>query len=209
MIFPTSDVTVASQKQTKQRRRRRKTRLLERGSYEGSNHRVGDQFSELGKRILKQQQLHEVADIVKKSDHCKYTKTYVQCKNMIDTVKKKYKQLTKTPPKVLAQGRLSQVGSSSCIGVAEDDADRVPSIDGECGRLRSWMTRSITKGSHGVVLGAQSSGPMRLHFKKRGTYESESEPEPEPSPDSVESLPPQPSQPLPKRLKMDDSGKSG
>ncbi|KAH0920606.1 hypothetical protein HID58_020624 [Brassica napus] len=52
----------------------------------------GDRFSEPGKGTLKQQQWHEVAEIVNSSGQCKYAKTDVQCKNRIDTVKKKYKQ---------------------------------------------------------------------------------------------------------------------
>ncbi|KAJ0249899.1 Trihelix transcription factor ASIL1 [Hirschfeldia incana] len=52
----------------------------------------GERFSEPGKGMLKQKQWHEVAEIVNGSGQCKYTKTDVQCKNRIDTVKKKYKQ---------------------------------------------------------------------------------------------------------------------
>ncbi|KAJ4882046.1 Trihelix transcription factor ASIL1 [Raphanus sativus] len=38
----------------------------------------GDRFAEPGKGTLKQQQWHQVAEIVNESGHCKYTRTDVQ-----------------------------------------------------------------------------------------------------------------------------------
>uniref|UniRef100_A0A0D3BN10 Myb/SANT-like DNA-binding domain-containing protein n=1 Tax=Brassica oleracea var. oleracea TaxID=109376 RepID=A0A0D3BN10_BRAOL len=130
----------------------------------------GERFAEPGKGTLKQQQWHEVAEIVNGSGQCKYTKTDVQCKNRIDTVKKKYKQ---------------------------EKAKNGPSKWAFFKKLESL----IGGGGKAQVVGASSSGPMRWHFRKRSASETESESEPE---HSAESLPPL--QPLPKRLKMGESG---
>ncbi|XP_013623149.1 PREDICTED: trihelix transcription factor ASIL1-like [Brassica oleracea var. oleracea] len=134
----------------------------------------GERFAEPGKGTLKQQQWHEVAEIVNGSGQCKYTKTDVQCKNRIDTVKKKYKQ----------------------------EKAKIASGDGPS----KWaffkkLESLIGGGGKAQVVGASSSGPMRWHFRKRSASETESESEPE---HSAESLPPL--QPLPKRLKMGESG---
>ncbi|CAG7896463.1 hypothetical protein BRARA_H00105 [Brassica rapa] len=133
----------------------------------------GDRFAEPGKGTLKQQQWHEVAEIVNGSGQCKYTKTDVQCKNRIDTVKKKYKQ---------------------------EKAKNGPSKWAFFKKLESLIGGG--GGGKAPVVGARSSGPMRWHFRKRSASETESESEPE---HSAESLPP-PLQPLPKRLKMGESG---
>ncbi|KAF2594581.1 hypothetical protein F2Q70_00042948 [Brassica cretica] len=131
----------------------------------------GDRFSEPGKGTLKQQQWHEVAQIVNESGQCKYAKTDVQCKNRIDTVKKKYKQ---------------------------EKAKNGPSKWAFFKKLES-----LIGGGGKAPVGARSSGPMRWHFRKRSASETESESESEPE-HSAESLPP--TQPLPKRLKMGESG---
>ncbi|CAF1712683.1 hypothetical protein Bca4012_008232 [Brassica carinata] len=134
----------------------------------------GERFAEPGKGTLKQQQWHEVAEVVNGSGQCKYTKTDVQCKNRIDTVKKKYKQ----------------------------EKAKIASGDGPS----KWaffkkLESLIGGGGKAQVVGARSSGPMRWHFRKRSASETESESDPE---HSAESLPPL--QPLPKRLKMGESG---
>ncbi|KAL0804331.1 hypothetical protein Bca101_096821 [Brassica carinata] len=131
----------------------------------------GDRFSEPGKGTLKQQQWHEVAEIVNESGQCKYAKTDVQCKNRIDTVKKKYKQ---------------------------EKAKNGPSKWAFFKKLES-----LIGGGGNAPVGARSSGPMRWHFRKRSASETESESESEPE-HSAENLPP--TQPLPKRLKMGESG---
>ncbi|KAJ0242363.1 Trihelix transcription factor ASIL1 [Hirschfeldia incana] len=146
----------------------------------------GDRFSEPGKGTLKQQQWHEVAEIVNESGECKYTKTDVQCKNRIDTVKKKYKQ----EKAKMASGN----GPSKWVFFKKLEA-----LIGGVG------------GKKAPMVGARSgSGPMRWHFRKRSASETDSESDPEPEPEhSAESLPPPPLQPLPKRLKMDEAGGSG
>ncbi|KAG2313909.1 hypothetical protein Bca4012_064541 [Brassica carinata] len=135
----------------------------------------GDRFAEPGKGTLKQQQWREVADVVNSSGQCKYLKTDVQCKNRIDTVKKKYKQ----------------------------EKTKIASGDGPS----KWAFFKKLE----PLIGGGSKPPMnqmRWHFRKPSASETESESEPEPE-HSAESLPPPPSQPGAKRLKMGESGGSG
>ncbi|XP_057548988.1 trihelix transcription factor ASIL2-like [Amaranthus tricolor] len=51
----------------------------------------GERYVQLSRGNLKQKRWMEVADIVNKEDPSKVPKTDIQCKNRIDTVKKKYK----------------------------------------------------------------------------------------------------------------------
>ncbi|CAO2824677.1 unnamed protein product [Amaranthus hypochondriacus] len=51
----------------------------------------GERYVQLSRGNLKQKHWMEVADIVNKEDPTKVPKTDIQCKNRIDTVKKKYK----------------------------------------------------------------------------------------------------------------------
>ncbi|CAH2036633.1 unnamed protein product [Thlaspi arvense] len=176
----------------------------------------GDRFSEPGKGTLKQQHWKEVAEIVNESRQCKYPKTDIQCKNRIDTVKKKYKQEKAKiasgdgPSKWVFFKKLeSLIGGNN----ASKSSEKAP-----MGVLRSSQYKRQAKGAQILQQGdlKRSSDSMRWHFRKRSASETESEsdPEPDPSPDSAESLPPpQPLQPpsfqLPKRLKVDNSGGSG
>ncbi|KAG7600538.1 hypothetical protein ISN44_As06g046320 [Arabidopsis suecica] len=181
----------------------------------------GDRFSEPGKGTLKQQHWKEVAEIVNKSRQCKYPKTDIQCKNRIDTVKKKYKQEKAKiasgdgPSKWVFFKKLeSLIGGTTTIVASSKASEKAPMGGG----LRSNMYKRQAKGNQ-IVQGGdlkRSSDSMRWHFRKRSASETESEsdPEPEASPDSAESLPPlQPPQPLsfhlPKRLKVDKSGDGG
>ena len=54
----------------------------------------GERYLELSRGNMKQKHWKDVADIVSSSeDYTKTLKTDIQCKNRIDTVKKKYKLL--------------------------------------------------------------------------------------------------------------------
>ncbi|XP_010462312.1 PREDICTED: trihelix transcription factor ASIL1-like [Camelina sativa] len=183
----------------------------------------GDRFSEPGKGTLKQQHWKEVAEIVNKSRQCKYPKTDIQCKNRIDTVKKKYKQEKAKiasgdgPSKWVFFKKLeSLIGGSITTRASE----KAPMGGGGLVNSRSHLFKRQAKGTQ--ILQHQGGGgrdlkrgsdSMRWHFRKRSASETESEsdPEPEASPDSAESLPPpQPvSYQLPKRLKVDKSEGSG
>ncbi|XP_018468217.2 trihelix transcription factor ASIL1 [Raphanus sativus] len=122
----------------------------------------GDRFSEPGKGTLKQQQWHQVAEIVNESGQCKYAKTDVQCKNRIDTVKKKYKQ------------EKAKNGPSKWVFFKKLEA----LIGGGGGKAPARSTSS-------------SGGPMRWHFRKRSASDTDSDSDPDPQPEpSPESLPP-------------------
>ncbi|KAF8083822.1 hypothetical protein N665_0750s0010 [Sinapis alba] len=157
----------------------------------------GERFSEPGKGTLKQQQWKEVAEVVNESRQCKYLKTDVQCKNRIDTVKKKYKQ---------EKAKISS-GDGPSKWVFFKKLEALIGGGGGGGGLRSSekapMGRRQVKGT-GLK---KSSDSMRWHFRKRSASETESESDHEPEPaasplDSAESLPPPPSSQLvSKRLK--------
>ncbi|KAG5397034.1 hypothetical protein IGI04_018848 [Brassica rapa subsp. trilocularis] len=160
----------------------------------------GERFSEPGKGTLKQQQWKEVAEVVNESRQCKYLKTDVQCKNRIDTVKKKYKQ----EKAKIASGD----GPSKWLFFK-----KLESLIGAAGGNNTKAPMGRRQGNKGTVL-KRGSDSMRWHFRKRSASETESESDPEPEhspPDSSESLPPPPppSQLVSKRLKMDELGGSG
>ncbi|AAD25778.1 Contains similarity to DNA-binding protein Gt-2 gb/X68261 from Oryza sativa [Arabidopsis thaliana] len=185
----------------------------------------GDRFSEPGKGTLKQQHWKEVAEIVNKSRQCKYPKTDIQCKNRIDTVKKKYKQEKAKiasgdgPSKWVFFKKLESLIGGTTTFIASSKASEKAPMGGALGNSRSSMFKRQTKGNQIVQQQQEKRGSdsMRWHFRKRSASETESEsdPEPEASPEeSAESLPPlQPIQPLsfhmPKRLKVDKSGGGG
>ncbi|XP_010501069.1 PREDICTED: trihelix transcription factor ASIL1-like [Camelina sativa] len=183
----------------------------------------GDRFSEPGKGTLKQQHWKEVAEIVNKSRQCKYPKTDIQCKNRIDTVKKKYKQEKAKiasgdgPSKWVFFKKLeSLIGASTTTAITTRASEKAP-MGGGLVSSRSHLFKRQAKGTQ--IQGGgdlkRGSDSMRWHFRKRSASETESEsesdPELEASPDSAESLPPpQPvSYQLPKRLKVDKSEGSG
>ncbi|KFK35664.1 hypothetical protein AALP_AA4G021100 [Arabis alpina] len=149
----------------------------------------GERFSEPGKGTLKQEQWKQVAEIVNNSHQCKYFKTDVQCKNRIDTVKKKFKQEKAKLASTDSDGPSKWVffkKLESLIGVGSNG-------------LRPMGNKRTNL----------ESKPMRWHFRKRSASETESEsdPELEPDDDSAESLPPlQPCKP--KRFKIDTSTES-
>ncbi|XP_018485421.1 trihelix transcription factor ASIL1 isoform X1 [Raphanus sativus] len=152
----------------------------------------GERFSEPGKGTLKQQQWKEVAEVVNESRQCKYLKTDVQCKNRIDTVKKKYK-LEKAK---IASGH---DGPSNWVFFKKLEA----LIGGGNAKAPAPMGRRQGKGTG---LKRSSGGDsMRWHFRKRSASETESESDPEPD-DSAESLPPLV---VSKRLKMDEESGVG
>ncbi|KAJ0250500.1 Trihelix transcription factor ASIL1 [Hirschfeldia incana] len=154
----------------------------------------GERFSEPGKGTLKQQQWKEVAEVVNESRQCKYLKTDVQCKNRIDTVKKKYK-LEKAK---IASGD----GPSKWVFFKKLEALIGGGNNAKAQAHAPPMGRRQGKGT------GTGSDSMRWHFRKRSASETESESDPEPD-DSAESLPPSS-----KRLKMMDEdeetgGRSG
>ncbi|XP_023645080.1 trihelix transcription factor ASIL1 [Capsella rubella] len=178
----------------------------------------GDRFSEPGKGTLKQQHWKEVAEIVNKSRQCKYPKTDIQCKNRIDTVKKKYKQEKAKvasgdgPSKWVFFKKLeSLIGGTTTIATASKASEKAPMGVNSRSNLYKRQAKGTQILQHQQQGGdfKRNSDSMRWHFRKRSASETESEsdPEPEGSPDSAESLPPpQPvSFQLPKRLKVDKS----
>ena len=80
-----------------QQERRWPRGLLERGSEGATSVLIeawGERYLELSRGNMKQKHWKDVADIVSSSeDYTKTLKTDIQCKNRIDTVKKKYKLL--------------------------------------------------------------------------------------------------------------------
>ncbi|CAN8288048.1 unnamed protein product [Cochlearia groenlandica] len=178
----------------------------------------GDRFSEQGKGTLKQQQWKQVADIVNDSGKCKYNKTDVQCKNRIDTVKKKYKQekakLASTCDDVDGQSSKWVFFKKLEALIGSNNTTMNASSSSRLSEKGLLLNKRQAKGTQVTQQQRSSSDSMRWHFRKRSASETESESDPEPPspPYSAESLPPlQPLKPfqLPKRLKMEKTTSIG
>ncbi|GFZ04332.1 sequence-specific DNA binding transcription factor [Actinidia rufa] len=171
----------------------------------------GERYMELSRGNLKQKHWKEVADIVSsREDYTKLPKTDIQCKNRIDTVKKKYKVENS---KIVAGGGPSKwpffERLDHLIGPTAKTAGGSASIP------------SIPSGGHkvpmGIPVGVRSVHQFQLHQKQQQQKQkqkqkqklrrqapidsdssgSESEP---PSPDSIDSFPPETY--VPKRPRM-------
>ncbi|KAF2323657.1 hypothetical protein GH714_036494 [Hevea brasiliensis] len=189
--------------------RRRKGGLLERGSDGGANRRVGERYLELSRGNLKQKHWKEVADIVSsREDYTKAAKTDIQCKNRIDTVKKKYK-LEKA--KIAAGSGPSKWPFFERLDQLIGPAAKIPvTATAAAASLSSKVPVGIPVGIRSG--GASGSNQYQLHqgkaqmrsnpvtknqnvksqFRKRTQVETESSSEEEENfPDSDDSLPPE------------------
>nr|GMC75498.1 trihelix transcription factor ASIL2 [Ipomoea batatas] len=161
---------------------------------------IQQQYLELSRGNLKQQHWKDVADIVaSREDYSKPPKTDIQCKNRIDTVKKKYK-LEKAK---IAAGQ----GPSRWTFFERLDELIGPTAKGNNTSGSGGFagpSASNQKVPMGIPMGARSAPQLRQHqpplqmqqknkqaFRRRPPIDSDSsESEPEPSPDSTDSSPP-------------------
>ncbi|XWS18783.1 hypothetical protein CRYUN_Cryun32bG0074300 [Craigia yunnanensis] len=170
----------------------------------------GERYLELSRGNLKQKHWKEVADIVSgREDYMKTPKTDIQCKNRIDTVKKKYK-LEKAkiaagggPSKWVFFEKLDQlIGSTAKVAVnaaavgggSADFLSKFPmgipvGIRSSLNpfRVSQVQERQQQKQPRMVVLKNQN----KMQLRKRGPVDMDSEEEEEEA-DSLDSLPPPP-----------------
>ncbi|VFQ89748.1 unnamed protein product [Cuscuta campestris] len=165
----------------------------------------GERYLELSRGNLKQQHWKDVAELVSsRDDYTKPPKTDIQCKNRIDTVKKKYK---------LEKAKIGAGQGPSRWTFFE----RLDQLIGPAGKTEGGETSaSHHKVPMGIPMGARSAFQLRQHqpqslqrqkpgFRRRPPHvDSEtSESEPEPSPNSSDSSPPPTSEK--KRPRMNSS----
>lgn len=168
----------------------------------------GERYLELSRGNLKQKHWKEVADIVSSREHFgKTPKTDIQCKNRIDTVKKKYK----SEKAKIASGcghskwpfydKLDQLIGPSAAKVHSG---------GGAGTSSALVSQAfVPKGvPMGIPVGIgslpyykqQQQQQQKRQIKRRVPVDSESsQSEREPSPDSTDSFPPETYEPIPKR----------
>lgn len=163
----------------------------------------GERYMELSRGNLKQKHWKDVADIVNsREDYRKTPKTDIQCKNRIDTVKKKYK-LEKSK---IAAGQ----GPSKWPFF-----DKLDQLIGPTAKINSTVTAGVAGPSNlysgnqqvpmGIPMGVRSLPHLRQHQQVQPQQKlkqparrrphmdsdtSESESEPDLSPASTDSLPP-------------------
>lgn len=150
----------------------------------------GERFVELKKGNLKQQHWKEVAEIVNSERIDKSLKSDIQCKNRIDTVKKKFKQ---------EKAKIAANGGYNSKWVFFNKLERLIGVAGA----------TTTAASKGIMVTPLPQGAVkrsgdsstRWHFRKRVASETESESEPDLSGD--DSLPPPPIK------KLDKTGGGG
>lgn len=179
----------------------------------------GERYVELSRGNLKQKHWKEVADIVgSREDYSKTPKTDIQCKNRIDTVKKKYK-LEKAkiaagsgPSKWPFFKRLDQLIGPTSSKIAVSTATTAP------------LSSSHLKVPVGIPVGVRSAVHYRPQkpqhpqkqqpFRRRRPADSDSsqsEPE-DASPDSADSFPPERKKPKFQReanLNLNSNSNSG
>lgn len=180
---------------------------------------------ELSRGNLKQKHWKEVADIVSsREDYGKTPKTDIQCKNRIDTVKKKYK---------VEKSKIAGGGGPSKWPFFE----RLDQLIGPTAKIASGTSTTpnhlLTSGAPhkvpvGIPVGVRSVHEFKQHqqnqqqqklkqkqqnqkqkqkqaFRKQAPVDSDSsrsEPDP-PSPDSTDSFPPEPYRPKRPRVQRD------
>ncbi|CAN8259405.1 unnamed protein product [Cochlearia groenlandica] len=166
----------------------------------------GERYLELSRGNLKQKHWKEVAEIVSsREDYGKTPKTDIQCKNRIDTVKKKYKQ---------EKVRIANGGGRS-RWVFYDKLDRligstakIPSVSPGGGSPLGGGGGGLHKIPMGIPMNTRSNlyhqQAKAPPMPKRNTSDSDSESEAAMSEDSGDSLPPPP---LSKRPKTEEKQK--
>ncbi|KAL9157313.1 hypothetical protein ABFS82_09G134700 [Erythranthe guttata] len=139
----------------------------------------GERYLELSRGNLKQKHWKDVADIVcSREDYAKTPKTDIQCKNRIDTVKKKYKT---EKAKIASGGGPSKWRFFDKLDVligptpSKSNSTPPPPMD--------LYQRGVPMG---IPVGIRSSSSVL----KRPSFDSEDESEPENSADSSDGLPP-------------------
>ncbi|XP_057979968.1 trihelix transcription factor ASIL2-like [Malania oleifera] len=165
----------------------------------------GERYLELSRGNLKQKHWKEVADIVSsREDYTKTPKTDIQCKNRIDTVKKKYK-LEKA--KIAASGapskwpffkRLDQlIGPTAKIAATGGSNTPLSSASqGQKVPMGIPVVRSTAQFHQPAQQKQQHQQPhqqkQKQPFRRRAPLDSDSSrSEPEASPDSTDSFPPE------------------
>ncbi|KAE8686703.1 DEAD-box ATP-dependent RNA helicase 56 [Hibiscus syriacus] len=173
----------------------------------------GERYLELSRGNLKQMHWKEVADIVSsREEYTKTPKTDIQCKNRIDTVKKKYKS---EKAKVAAGGGLSKWVFFEKLDKLIGSSAKIPANSASPGGVGGGSADFLSKVSMGIPVGIRSSlNPYRVsrvqerrqqHFQQqkqprmvvlknqrnRGQVDMDSEDDDEDDDvDSVDSLPP-------------------
>lgn len=171
----------------------------------------GERYLELSRGNLKQKHWKEVADIVSSREHFgKTPKTDIQCKNRIDTVKKKYKSEKAKigsgcgPSKWPFYERLDQLIGPSAAKIHSGSGGGGGGSAGTSSALVS--PAFVPKGvPMGIPVGVRSlpfykQQQQKRQIRKRVPVDSESsQSEREPTPDSTDSFPPETYEPIPKR----------
>ncbi|GFP79218.1 trihelix transcription factor asil2, partial [Phtheirospermum japonicum] len=145
----------------------------------------GERYLELSRGNLKQKHWKDVADIVSsRGDYTKTPKTDIQCKNRIDTVKKKYK---------VEKAKIAAGAGPSKWRFF----DRLDELIGPTAKLNSSAAdaNNSNHNYHKVPMGIPVGGAIRSSSKpsrKRPPVDSDDESEPENSADSSDGLPPLP-----------------
>ncbi|KAJ8441155.1 hypothetical protein Cgig2_006984 [Carnegiea gigantea] len=150
----------------------------------------GERYMELSRGNLKQKHWQEVADIVSsRDDYTKPPKTDIQCKNRIDTVKKKYK---------IEKAKVAS-GSGPSRWPFFDRLDRLIGPTATAAKVASTVTVTATAAPSTAAQKAAAVPQQQQQLFRRGAGmamampppESDSEPEEEWSRDSGDSLPPE------------------
>lgn len=165
----------------------------------------GERYLELSRGNLKQKHWKDVADIVgSREDYMKTPKTDVQCKNRIDTVKKKYKT---EKAKIAAGGGPSKWRFYEKMDELIGPTAKMSSGSGGGSAGNANVQSGSQRVPLGIPVGTRSGSVSQFRqqerfqvqqqpkpqFRKRPPVDSdeESEPEPEPSADSSDGLPPE------------------
>ncbi|XP_010542376.1 PREDICTED: trihelix transcription factor ASIL2-like isoform X2 [Tarenaya hassleriana] len=171
----------------------------------------GERFLELSRGNLKQKHWKDVAEIVSREGFGK-SPTDLQCKNRIDTVKKKYKQ---EKARIAACGGPSKWVFFEKLDRLLGAAANFPSTGGGGPMGIPIYSRWNPYQRQAKATPPQQEGVVRRcnestgwHFRKRSASETESESEPELSGDSGDSLP-APRLLSAKRVKIDKTGGRG
>ncbi|KAI3472937.1 hypothetical protein Pfo_031009 [Paulownia fortunei] len=152
----------------------------------------GERYLELSRGNLKQKHWKDVADIVSsREDYTKTHKTDIQCKNRIDTVKKKYK---------IEKAKIASGGGPSKWRFF----DKLDELIGPTAKLNSTPPPTTDANNMyqrvpmGIPVGVRSSSALQERFqpqqkpnRKRPPVDSDDESEPENSVDSSDGLPPE------------------
>lgn len=145
----------------------------------------GERYLELSRGNLKQKHWKEVADIVSsREDYSKTPKTDIQCKNRIDTVKKKYKV---EKAKIAAGARPSKWRFY----------DKLDELIGPTAKMSSATppppeaNNPYQRVPMGIPVGIRSNSTQHKLNRKRPVVDFDDESEPENSADSSDGLPPE------------------